>query len=96
MDALCPDCENELTPSIVGYLCHNCGSIHQFDRVSKRLSSSRLRISEPTETSNKSSQKSSQSKSISGNHNSNKPNKFIDFIMPRISSKNATTLNPKK
>lgn len=93
MEALCPDCNNELTPSIVGYLCHNCGSMHQFDKVSKKLTSSKAAKSEPTETSNRSNQKSSQHVASRKNNSSSK---LRDFIVPRISSKNATSLNSKE
>lgn len=33
MNALCPDCNTELTPSIMGYLCHGCGAVHRFAKV---------------------------------------------------------------
>ncbi len=29
----CPECETELTRSIVGYLCHGCGSVYGFEKV---------------------------------------------------------------
>lgn len=35
----CPDCKSELTPSIVGYLCHNCGAVHNFDKISSATQS---------------------------------------------------------
>ena len=30
----CPECNTELTKSIVGYLCHGCGNVHGFEKVS--------------------------------------------------------------
>lgn len=33
MDLLCPNCENTLTPSVVGYLCVGCGEVHKFYRT---------------------------------------------------------------
>jgi hypothetical protein len=32
--AYCPECETEMTKSIVGYLCHGCGAVHGFEKVS--------------------------------------------------------------
>lgn len=29
----CPECNTELTRSIVGYLCHGCGSVYGFEKV---------------------------------------------------------------
>lgn len=97
MEALCPDCNDELTPSIVGYLCHNCGSVHQFDKVSKQSTSHKDSKHDITETSAKLSQKSSQKESKSDIKNENKSQgRLKSFLVPRISSKNATSLNPKK
>lgn len=33
MEAHCPDCNTELIPSIVGYICHNCGTSHSFEKM---------------------------------------------------------------
>ncbi len=97
MEALCPDCNNELTPSIVGYLCHNCGTVHQFDRVTKQRDASIPDQNATIETSTKLNQKSSQDKHNSKTYSSTKSsNRFKDFIIPRISNKNATSLNSKK
>lgn len=35
MKNICPECATELTPSIVGYMCHNCGSVVSFDDAKK-------------------------------------------------------------
>jgi len=97
MEALCPDCNDELTPSIVGYLCHNCGSVHQFDKVSKQSTSHKTNKHDATETSTKMSQKSSQKvsePSVTKEYKSQ--SRLKRFLVPRISSKNATSLNPKK
>lgn len=32
--AYCPECQTELTKSIVGYLCHGCGSVYGFEKHS--------------------------------------------------------------
>jgi hypothetical protein len=32
--AYCPECQTELTKSIVGYLCHGCGSVFGFEKTS--------------------------------------------------------------
>ncbi len=42
MKDLCPDCHAELTPSIVGYMCHNCGAVHQIDKIANASPSSKL------------------------------------------------------
>ncbi len=42
MKDLCPDCNSELTPSIVGYMCHNCGAVHQIDKIANASPSSKL------------------------------------------------------
>lgn len=34
MDKYCPDCNTALTNSIVGYLCHECGGVHRFNKTS--------------------------------------------------------------
>ena len=33
MDLLCPNCESTLTPSVMGYLCIDCGAVHKFYRT---------------------------------------------------------------
>jgi hypothetical protein len=67
--------------------------MHQFDKVSKKLTSDKVVKNEPTETSSRSNQKSSQYDESSKNNSSSK---LRDFIVPRISSKNATSLNSKE
>ncbi|MBA3678845.1 hypothetical protein H0W80_01450 [Candidatus Saccharibacteria bacterium] len=88
MESLCPDCNTELTPSIVGYLCHGCGSVHSFEKVAtaratsgkaspqKNLSSSKTKV-----VNQKSSHtaKSTQTQKTSGITHSVKK-----FIMPEI------------
>lgn len=97
MEALCPDCNDELTPSIVGYLCHNCGSVHQFDRVSKSTNKKLDQKDSALETSHQSNQKSSHSGAAKPKHNQQqKSSKIRDLFVPRISDKNATTINSKK
>jgi len=34
MNYECPDCQAELTPSIMGHLCHGCGALHSFEKIS--------------------------------------------------------------
>lgn len=97
MEALCPDCDNELTPSIVGYLCHNCGSVHQFDKVSKQSTAKRTKVDGAIETFTKTNQKSSHKKTnIIDDKSHESPSKFKSLFVPRISSKNATSINSKK
>lgn len=97
MEALCPDCSEELTPSIVGYLCHNCGSVHQFDKISKQQKKHNDTKDDAIETSTKSSHKSSQNHSIDqDNEPTQSSSRLRSLFVPRISSKNATTLNSKK
>ena len=30
MPEICPNCQTELVPSVVGYLCSECGEVHKF------------------------------------------------------------------
>lgn len=97
MEALCPDCDNELTPSIVGYLCHNCGSVHQFDKISKQPIPRKTKTDDAIETSSKTNQKSSHKRSMMIDDKSNKsPSKLKSLFVPRISTKNATSINSKR
>ncbi len=34
MNTPCPDCQTELTPSIMGHLCHGCGAVYSFEKMS--------------------------------------------------------------
>lgn len=61
MEAHCPDCNTELTPSIVGYLCHGCGNVHTFNKVSELIRTGSLNTKNNSSASKTSSQKSSHS-----------------------------------
>lgn len=56
MNALCPDCNTELTPSIMGYLCHGCGAVHRFAKVGAAQPITNQFSSNSTQTNQKSSQ----------------------------------------
>lgn len=50
----CPECETELTKSIVGYLCHGCGSMHGFENMSSTAfptAGNSVAINDPIESS---------------------------------------------
>ena len=61
MEALCPDCNTELTPSIVGYLCHGCGSVHSFNKVSSSVKTGQNNQSHKVSLKEDLNQKSSRS-----------------------------------
>ncbi|MCX6805672.1 MAG: hypothetical protein NT114_03175 [Patescibacteria group bacterium] len=40
MNTPCPECQTALTPSIMGHLCHGCGAVYSFEKMSSMKASS--------------------------------------------------------
>lgn len=84
----CPDCQSELTPSIVGYLCHNCGAVHSFEKISSAIPSDALRESSPDTDSTASNPKATQpQQNIMPSDHLAKPrlkHKIKAFVVPEI------------
>lgn len=59
MEVLCPDCNTPLTPSIVGYLCHGCGNVHSFEKISDATKSGNLVSTQINRNNSKTNQNSS-------------------------------------
>lgn len=89
MNPSCPDCNTELTPSIVGYLCHDCGSVHSFEKISSTRPSSGNTPAKPIVKKSSSNQKSRQNeKNVISTKSPSKAthikNKVKNFVMPVI------------
>jgi len=90
MHHACPDCNTELTPSIVGYLCDGCGSVHSFEKLASTQLTSGKRPAKPIAKTPQSNQKSSQSVKLAGNSKSptriaHIKKKVKSFVLPVIS-----------
>jgi len=88
MESLCPDCNTKLTPSIVGYLCHGCGSVHSFEKVATVQATSGKAPSQKNSSSSKTkvvNQKSSHTaKSTQTQKTSGITHSVKKFILPEI------------
>lgn len=40
MNTPCPECQTALTPSIMGHLCHGCGAVYSFEKMSSMKATS--------------------------------------------------------
>jgi len=93
MEVLCPDCDSKLTPSIVGYLCHDCGNVHSFEKIASARSHNIGGSIKKSASTTQLNQKSSHLIEIV--HRPAKKrfrHKIKDFVVPKI----AETHNQKK
>lgn len=89
MNPSCPDCNTELTPSIVGYLCHDCGTTHSFEKMANVKQSSGKQPAKPIAQKKPSNQKSSQNSNKSATRQpptkvAHIKNKVKNFILPVV------------
>jgi len=78
MNHPCPDCNSDLTPSIVGYLCSDCGAVHSFQKISDNVHSGKNTATIASSTKSKLNQNSSQAPKKGIRH------KLKNFVVPRI------------